>query len=280
MAQADLVDTASTKGEAEMLSKEFGIKGQSILSEIDSLSFPQSFPFDFMHVAWENVMNTLITPGAATTKVWTKGSTNTASTRRPGRRSVLAAQPQVQPSHQHLGHRSRTSSRKGPSCRLICGLSGRSSSHRSCYGIPSRSQNATSTSLTSSTSSAFVCSTIFPLQMWMQSEPVSLIGLMDTAGGSGLQSQTLQCTDTQKNILSGKPETTPGLHTPHPHASSPCRLYRGLGACVVLLVVPDGAVLRTPQGWRQERAVPVQELGPLSHRMDNFVAPGGCPQCP
>jgi len=61
MAQADLVDTASTKAEAEMLSKEFGIKGRSILSEIDSLSFPQSFPFDFMHVAWENVMNTLIT---------------------------------------------------------------------------------------------------------------------------------------------------------------------------------------------------------------------------
>ena len=61
MAQADLVDKASTKAEAEEISKEFGIKGRSILSEIDSLSFPQSFPFDFMHVAWENVMKTLVT---------------------------------------------------------------------------------------------------------------------------------------------------------------------------------------------------------------------------
>lgn len=61
MAQAELVDTASTQAEAEMLSKEYGVKGRSILSELDSLSFPQSFPFDFMHVAWENVMKTLIT---------------------------------------------------------------------------------------------------------------------------------------------------------------------------------------------------------------------------
>ena len=61
MAQADLVDKASTKAEAETLSKEFGIKGRSILSDIDSLSFPQSFPFDFMHVAWENVIKTLVT---------------------------------------------------------------------------------------------------------------------------------------------------------------------------------------------------------------------------
>jgi hypothetical protein len=61
MAQAELVDKASTKAEAETLSKEFGVKGRSILSEIDSMSFPQSFPFDFMHVAWENVMKTLTT---------------------------------------------------------------------------------------------------------------------------------------------------------------------------------------------------------------------------
>jgi len=61
MAQADLVDKASTKAEAEMLSKEFGIKGRSILSEIDSLSFPQSLPPDLMHVAWENIMPALET---------------------------------------------------------------------------------------------------------------------------------------------------------------------------------------------------------------------------
>lgn len=61
MAQGELVDTASTKAEAEEISKEYGVKGRSILSEIDSLSFPQSFPPDFMHVAWENITKTLIT---------------------------------------------------------------------------------------------------------------------------------------------------------------------------------------------------------------------------
>ena len=61
MAQTDLVDKASTKEEAESLSKEYGIKGRSILSHIDSLSFPQLFPFNFMHVAWENIIKTLVT---------------------------------------------------------------------------------------------------------------------------------------------------------------------------------------------------------------------------
>ena len=61
MAQAELVDTASTKAEAEELSRQYGVKGRSILSKVNSLSFPQSFPFDFMHIAWENIMKTLIT---------------------------------------------------------------------------------------------------------------------------------------------------------------------------------------------------------------------------
>lgn len=61
MAQAELIDTAETNAEAEKLSREYGVKGRSILSEIDSLSFPQSFPFDFMHIAWENITKTLIT---------------------------------------------------------------------------------------------------------------------------------------------------------------------------------------------------------------------------
>lgn len=59
MKQAREVDQASTKTEAEALAKEYGIKGVSILSQIDSLYFPQSFPPDFMHVAWENVGKSL-----------------------------------------------------------------------------------------------------------------------------------------------------------------------------------------------------------------------------
>jgi len=74
MAQAECVDKASTKAEAEALSKEFGIKGRSILSEIDSLSFPQSFPPDFMHVAWENIMKTLVTLWSSDYKGLDKGA--------------------------------------------------------------------------------------------------------------------------------------------------------------------------------------------------------------
>ena len=61
MAQAELIDKATTQAEAEEYAKEFGIKGRSMLSDIDSLCLPQSFPPDFMHVAWENVTKTLVT---------------------------------------------------------------------------------------------------------------------------------------------------------------------------------------------------------------------------
>ena len=74
MAQVDLLEKASTKTEVEILSKEFGIKGRSILSEIDSLSFPQSFPPNFMHVAWENAMDTLITLWSSDYKGLDKGT--------------------------------------------------------------------------------------------------------------------------------------------------------------------------------------------------------------
>jgi Transposase family tnp2 len=42
------------------LAKEYGIKGIPILSCISSISFPSSFPFDFMHLIWENLIPNLI----------------------------------------------------------------------------------------------------------------------------------------------------------------------------------------------------------------------------
>ena len=98
MAQADLVDKAGTKMEVETLSKEFGIKGRSILSDIDSFSFPQLFPIDFMHVVWENVMKTLITLWTGDYKGLDEGSHNTESTRQPGRRLVPMVQLQARQS--------------------------------------------------------------------------------------------------------------------------------------------------------------------------------------
>jgi hypothetical protein len=58
--QASQVDSCPTAAEAERLAKLYGIKGLPILSHVPSLRFPISFPFDFMHLIWENVIKTLI----------------------------------------------------------------------------------------------------------------------------------------------------------------------------------------------------------------------------
>ena len=60
MMQAKEVNQAPTKAAADTLAKEYGIKGTPILSFLNSIALPQSFPFDFMHIAWENVVRTLV----------------------------------------------------------------------------------------------------------------------------------------------------------------------------------------------------------------------------
>lgn len=60
LTQAEGVDMASTNSAREQLAKQYGIKGVPVLSSISSLSFPSSFPFDFMHLIWENLIPNLI----------------------------------------------------------------------------------------------------------------------------------------------------------------------------------------------------------------------------
>ncbi|KAF7783322.1 hypothetical protein Agabi119p4_2698 [Agaricus bisporus var. burnettii] len=60
MAQAVEVDNARNNAMRERLAKQYGIKGTPILSSISSILFPASFPFDFMHVIWENLIPNLI----------------------------------------------------------------------------------------------------------------------------------------------------------------------------------------------------------------------------
>lgn len=60
LAQAAEVDGAPTLVEADRLAKQYGIKGTPILSFLDSLDFPSSFPYDFMHLIWENVIPNLV----------------------------------------------------------------------------------------------------------------------------------------------------------------------------------------------------------------------------
>ena len=64
MADAKRVDEAESIAAANRIAKETGIKGTPILSTLDSVAFPQSFPLDFMHIAWENAVRTL-------TSLWT-----------------------------------------------------------------------------------------------------------------------------------------------------------------------------------------------------------------
>lgn len=60
MADAKRVDEATSLTAANKIAKETGIKGTPILSTLDSVAFPQSFVLDFMHIAWENIVQTLI----------------------------------------------------------------------------------------------------------------------------------------------------------------------------------------------------------------------------
>ena len=60
LAQAAEVDATTTITAADKLSKEYGIKGTPLLSYVHSLSFPHSFPYNFMHLIWENTIKNLI----------------------------------------------------------------------------------------------------------------------------------------------------------------------------------------------------------------------------
>jgi len=60
MNEAEEVQFAINKTIAEHLAKEFGINGIPLLSSLSSLSFPASFPYDFMHLIWENLIPNLI----------------------------------------------------------------------------------------------------------------------------------------------------------------------------------------------------------------------------
>jgi hypothetical protein len=59
LVQAREVDFADTAGIQEHLAKEYGIKGTSVLARLSTISFPDSFPYDFMHLIWENVVKNL-----------------------------------------------------------------------------------------------------------------------------------------------------------------------------------------------------------------------------
>lgn len=62
--QAEDVQSAPTGTASKRLAREYGIKGVSVLSQLSSINFPRSFPYDFMHLIWENLIPNL-------TELWT-----------------------------------------------------------------------------------------------------------------------------------------------------------------------------------------------------------------
>lgn len=60
IAQGTEVQASSVIAHADKLAKAYGIKGVPVLSNLPSLSFPTSFPYDFMHLIWENLIKNLI----------------------------------------------------------------------------------------------------------------------------------------------------------------------------------------------------------------------------
>ncbi|KAF5370298.1 hypothetical protein D9758_006954 [Tetrapyrgos nigripes] len=58
--QAAQVEFAISSRQSEILSREYGIKGISIFSQLSSITFPNSFPHDFMHLVFENNLENLV----------------------------------------------------------------------------------------------------------------------------------------------------------------------------------------------------------------------------
>ena len=54
------MQNALSNADVEDLAKKYGIKGIPVLSYIPSLNFPASFPYDFMHLIWENLVKNLV----------------------------------------------------------------------------------------------------------------------------------------------------------------------------------------------------------------------------
>ncbi len=60
LAEAREVQLAASEKDSDELAKKYGIKGIPLLSYLPSLNFPLSFPYDFMHLVWENLMKNLV----------------------------------------------------------------------------------------------------------------------------------------------------------------------------------------------------------------------------
>ncbi|KAJ3804938.1 hypothetical protein F5876DRAFT_91689 [Lentinula aff. lateritia] len=69
-------ETAPTDAEANCCSRSSGIKVVSVLFNLGSIRFPLSFPYDFMHLIWENLIKNLVLHWTSKFKGMDAGSEN------------------------------------------------------------------------------------------------------------------------------------------------------------------------------------------------------------
>ncbi|KAF9034014.1 hypothetical protein BJ165DRAFT_1318081, partial [Panaeolus papilionaceus] len=60
MDHVDKVECTTTNVHREELATKYGIKGTPLFNSLSSIYFPDSFPIDFMHLIWENLIPNLI----------------------------------------------------------------------------------------------------------------------------------------------------------------------------------------------------------------------------
>lgn len=76
MTQAHEVLAAPNKTRRNKIATKYGIKGVPLLSLLSSVSFPESFPYDFMHLIWENLVKNLVLLWSGNFKGLSQGTGN------------------------------------------------------------------------------------------------------------------------------------------------------------------------------------------------------------
>ena len=107
MAHARQAQFADSTAEEERIAKSTGIKGIPLLSYLGSIFFPVSFPLDFMHLIFKNLLKNLVLLWTGNFKdldEGTGGPVIMSYIHRYGKPSVKPLPLQAQPFHQPMVH--------------------------------------------------------------------------------------------------------------------------------------------------------------------------------
>jgi hypothetical protein len=105
---------AQTNAEEDRLSMTYGIKGIPLLSLVGTPTLLLSFPFDFMHLIFENLVPNLVATTPEISRVLMPAQKTISSQPIYGPRSVKPFLHPVTPSPHSLEHMYQTSRRNTP----------------------------------------------------------------------------------------------------------------------------------------------------------------------